>query len=173
MSWHLLCLLGLRKQVKPQKYKAMTLLKVENNGKKAQLPTFDTWFDQLFDFPSSIDRVGRFGGVKSTLPAVNIKEDENSFQLEVAAPGFAKEDFKINYDHEQLTISSERKEEHVQEEKITRREFSYQSFRRSFYLPEDMIDVEGISAHYKDGILLVVLPKKEPEHKQVKQIEIK
>lgn len=150
----------------------MTLLKVENNRKNAQLPTFDTWFDQLFDFPSNIDRVGRFGNLKSTLPAVNVKEDEKSFQLEVAAPGFSKEDFKINYDQEQLIISSERKEEHIQEEKITRREFSYQSFKRSFYLPEDMVAVEGISAQYKDGILLVVLPKKAPENKQVKQIEI-
>jgi HSP20 family protein len=151
----------------------MTLLKVENAGKKAQLPTFDTWFDQLFDFPTSIDRAGRFGSnMKGSLPAVNIKEDENSFQLEIAAPGYAKEDFKINYDHEQLTISSERKEENVGEGKVTRREFSYQSFKRSFYVPKDMLDVEGITAQYKDGILLVVLPKKEPESKQVKQIEI-
>lgn len=150
----------------------MTLLKVENNGKKAQLPTFDTWFDQLFDFPASIDRTGRLGSMKTTLPAVNIKEDEQSFQLEVAAPGFSKEDFRINYDNEHITISSERKEEHVQDEKITRREFSYKSFKRSFYLPEEMVDVEGISAQYKDGILLVVLPKKEPENKQVRQIEI-
>ena len=151
----------------------MTLLKVENKDKKAQLPTFNTWFDQLFDFPSTIDRTAGFGNMKSTLPAVNIKEDEKSFQLQVAAPGFSKADFKISYDHEQLTISSERKEEHVHDEKVTRREFSYQSFRRSFYLPEDMIQVEGISAEYKDGILLVVLPKKEQESKQAKQIEIK
>lgn len=150
----------------------MTLMKISNDGRKSQFPTFDTWFDQLFDFPASIDRTGRFGNFKSTLPAVNIKEDEKSFQLDIAAPGFKKEDFKINYDHEQLTISSERKEETVQEEKVTRREFSYQSFKRSFYLPKDMIDVEGITAQYKDGILHVELPKREQEEKKTKQIEI-
>jgi len=73
----------------------MTLLSVENIGKKAQVPTFDTWFDQLFDFATSIDWSGWHGGKKSTVPAVNIKEDESSFQLAVAAPGFSKEDFKL------------------------------------------------------------------------------
>ncbi|MCC5937608.1 MAG: Hsp20/alpha crystallin family protein [Lunatimonas sp.] len=150
----------------------MTLMKISNDAKKNQFPTFDTWFDQLFDFPASIDRAGRPGSFRSTLPAVNIKEDEKSFQLEVAAPGFSKEDFKINYDHEQLTISSEKKEESVSDEKVTRREFSYQAFKRSFYLPEEMIDVEGIRAQYKDGILHVVLPKRVQQDKQVKQIQI-
>lgn len=150
----------------------MTLMKLSNDGKKNQFPTFDTWFDQLFDFPASIDRVGRMGNFRTTLPAVNIKEDEKSFQLEVAAPGFSKEDFKINYDHEQLTISSEKKEESISEEKVTRREFSYQAFKRSFYLPQEMIEVEGISAQYKDGILHVILPKKQQPGKQTKQIQI-
>ncbi|WP_114748347.1 Hsp20/alpha crystallin family protein [Pleomorphovibrio marinus] len=150
----------------------MTLLKVKNNGKSTEVPTFENWFDRLFEWPENFEGrkpVSRYG---NSMPAVNIKEDDRAYHVELAAPGFKKEDFKINFENEQLTISSERKEEQAQEERITRREFSYHSFTRSFYIPEDKVDIDGIAARYSDGILHVTLPKKENNHNQVRQIEI-
>ena len=94
-------------------------------------------------------------------PAVNIAEGTESYTIEVAAPGLAKSDFKINLDHNVLTISSSK--ENKKEEKngnYTRQEFSYASFARSFTLPEST-ETEKISATCKDGILYVSIPKKE------------
>ena len=94
-------------------------------------------------------------------PAVNIAEGTESYTIEVAAPGLAKNDFKINLDHNVLTISSSK--ENKKEEKngnYTRQEFSYASFERSFTLPEST-ETEKISATCKDGVLYVSIPKKE------------
>jgi len=94
-------------------------------------------------------------------PAVNIAEGTESYTIEVAAPGLAKSDFKINLDHNVLTISSSK--ENKKEEKngnYTRQEFSYASFERSFTLPEST-ETEKISATCKDGVLYVSIPKKE------------
>jgi HSP20 family protein len=104
-----------------------------------------------------------FSSTDTTLPAVNVKETEDSFEIEVAAPGMKKEDFKVNIENNVLTISSEKKEERKEEEKgrFTRREFSYQSFQRSFSIPENLVDGEKISARYCEGILCIALPKKE------------
>ena len=115
-----------------------------------------------------------FSGKNSTLPAVNIKEDEANFQIEVAAPGLAKENFKVNLDRNLLTISSELKQEKEENEgKYSRREFSYQSFQRSFSLPEATVEGEKISAKYVDGILFVTLPKRnEIKPKPARDIEI-
>ena len=109
---------------------------------------------------------------QNTRPAVNIKETEEGYGLEVAAPGFAKEDFKIDLDHDLLTISVE-KENKTEEEKngYTRREFNYASFKRSFTLPET-VDREKIQASYTNGILNVGLPKKEQEQKLKRNISI-
>jgi len=97
----------------------------------------------------------------TTVPAVNISDNENDFTVEMAAPGMKKSDFNINLDHNVLTISSEQKEEKEQKDKhFTKKEFSYRSFERSFTLPE-AVDQEKISAKYIDGVLKVVLPKKE------------
>jgi HSP20 family protein len=97
-----------------------------------------------------------------TTPSVNINETQKEFNIELAAPGMRKEDFEINLDNNILTISSEHKEEKGTEEKqYSRKEFSFQSFRRSFSIDEDRIDSDKIDAHYKDGILLVTIPKKE------------
>ena len=95
------------------------------------------------------------------LPAVNIVEEENNFELHVSAPGLNKEDFKINLENETLTISSEKKEEKEETKKnYSRKEFYHGSFSRSFSLPQT-INRENISAEYENGILKVVLPKKE------------
>ncbi len=97
----------------------------------------------------------------STLPAVNIKEDNEGYQIELAVPGFDKKDFEINLDRHVLTVSSskETKSENV-DNAYTRKEFSYSSFKRSFNLPESA-DESKVSAEYDNGILTVQIPKKE------------
>jgi len=108
----------------------------------------------------------------SNLPAVNIKEDEKAYYLELAVPGMDKKDLKIEANDGALIISSEHKDEKKEKnDGYTRKEFSYSSFCRSFYLP-DNIDTEKIDAIYKDGVLGISIPKKE-EEKKLKSREIK
>lgn len=94
-------------------------------------------------------------------PAINIIENEKDFVLEVAAPGLNKSDFTIELDSDVLSISSEVKlKEEKSEEHFTRKEFNYNSFKRSFSVP-DSVDGSKIKASHKNGILSIVLPKKE------------
>jgi len=94
-------------------------------------------------------------------PAVNIKENGKQFNIELAAPGFAKGDFKISLEDDLLTVSAEKKEEmEEKDERFTRREYRYNSFSRSFTLPQST-NGEKVDAKYEDGILKLVLPKKE------------
>ena len=83
--------------------------------------------------------------------------------VEMAAPGMRKEDFRVQLDGNLLTISSEKKHEHEEKdgERYTRKEFSYQSFTRSFQLPKDVVDEDQIRAAYHDGVLQLSIPKKE------------
>ncbi|MCM4168761.1 Spore protein SP21 [Arenibacter antarcticus] len=118
-------------------------------------------------FPSLMNEILRpdwFGGMdtfKHNVPAVNVKESDSDFELEMAIPGRKKEDFKVEIDKEVLTISSEiQKDENKSEDNYTRREFSFSSFKRVFTLPET-VDIDKIDASYTDGILKFVLPKKE------------
>jgi HSP20 family protein len=116
-----------------------------------------------------------FASTNSTLPAVNVKENENEFEIELAAPGMKREDFKVNYDNGRLIISSEQKSDKKErrEENYTRREFSYQSFQRAFSVPENLVDGDKIEAKYHDGILHLFLPKKEEiKPKPAKEIAI-
>jgi HSP20 family protein len=105
-----------------------------------------------------------FGGLENynnTFPAVNIRENEKDFELEIAVPGQKKEDFNIDVDENVLTISMENKNQgEVKDDNFTRREFSYSSFKRAFTLPET-VNEEKINASYTDGILRFTLPKKE------------
>lgn len=95
------------------------------------------------------------------VPAVNIEEDEKQFILEMAAPGMKKDDFKINLDNQVLTISNEQKvEKEEKKNNYTRREFVYSNFSRAFRLPKTVL-VDKIKADYKNGILMVTLPKDE------------
>ncbi len=105
---------------------------------------------------------------------MNIRENAESFTIEVAAPGLARENFTVNLDGNQLLISSELKEEKNESgDKYSRREFSYRSFERSFSLPEESVDGDKISAKYNDGIVLITLPKKEEiKPRPAKTIEI-
>ena len=103
---------------------------------------------------------------------VNIRETENEFILELAAPGWNKEDFKIQLDNNLLTIAVDKKEETVNDkEKMVRREFKQQSFKRSFTVDEK-INAEAIFAQYVNGVLVLNLPKKEEVKPATKQINI-
>lgn len=107
-------------------------------------------------------------------PAVNIAEDEKTYWVEVIAPGFKKDDFKLKVDENILTISAESKTEKKENGKgkeYTRREYSYNSFTRSFRLPDDVKD-DSISASYQDGILKLELPKSKTQVKASKEIAI-
>jgi HSP20 family protein len=110
--------------------------------------------------------------IERSLPAVNIKETEKDFSIEFAAPGFNKTDFKINIETSLLTISAEKKEEKNEENsRFTRKEFAYNSFSRSFTLPQS-VNTEHIDANYTDGILKLLVPKKEETKSSAKK-EIK
>lgn len=118
---------------------------------------FDDMTKDLLDW-----NLGDFIASNSSMPSVNIKEDDNGFTLEVAAPGLNKEDFNLEINDNVLTISAEQKTENeVKEDKFLRKEFSYQSFKRSFNLSRNQIDENNIKAVYNDGILNITLPKKE------------
>ncbi len=112
----------------------------------------------------------------NTLPAVNVKETASSFELEVAVPGMSKNDFKVELDNNVLVISAEhenKKEDKDKEGNYTRREFSYQSFSRTFSLPERIVEGDKIEAKYNDGILHIVIPKREEAKvKPLKQIQV-
>ena len=105
-----------------------------------------------------------FGGMDrfdSNVPAVNIKDNEREFELELAVPGMKKEDFNVEVDKDVLTISAETKsQDEVSEDNYTRREFAFSSFKRVFTLPET-VNEGKIDASYKDGVLKLTLPKKE------------
>jgi len=107
------------------------------------------------------------------MPAVNIREDEKFYTLDLAVPGIDKKDLKIDINEDVLTISSESKNEKEENrEGYKRKEFSYSSFCRSFYIPEN-VNRDKIEANYKDGILYVGLPKQEEEKNKItRQIEI-
>jgi HSP20 family protein len=112
-------------------------------------------------------------GADYSVPAVNIKESEGHFEIEVAAPGQKKEDFRIALEKNMLTISTEKKSQNEDHEgRYTRREFGYSSFTRSFIIP-DYVDQDKIKANHNNGVLIVELPKMKPEKsKEVKTIQI-
>jgi HSP20 family protein len=129
------------------------------NNTFSSLPSlFDRFFNEgLMDWNNL-----NYSTTDTTIPAVNVKEDENKYSIEVAAPGMKKDDFDVKLENDMLTISSERKEEKDDsDEGFTRKEFSYQSFQRSFTLPEGHILTDKISAKYNDGILHIELPKRD------------
>src|ERR1044072_6864743 len=101
------------------------------------------------------------------VPAVNISENDKAWKIEVAAPGFSKEDFKIKLENELLTISAEHKqEENAEEKNYRRREFKKTSFTRSFRLKKENVNEDGISASYDNVILNISIPKKEEQQKE-------
>ena len=146
----------------------MTLVKF----KKHRLP----WYDNMFTDLLGTDRLltNDFFRNDEWIPAMNIKENDENFEIELSAPGFNKKDFEITIENGILHISAEKKVENEEiDENFTRKEFSYNSFTRSFTLP-DIVDVEDkINAKYKNGILKLTLAKlHEDEIKNKKVIEI-
>jgi HSP20 family protein len=131
-------------------------------------------FDRIFNGDLMDWGMSNFSSPNSTLPAVNVKETNDDFVLEVAAPGMTKKDFKINYQNNVLTISSEKEEEREDKSnQYSRREFSYRSFQRSFTVPANEVDSDKISANYAEGILSVKLPKREEvKPKPAREIKI-
>ncbi|HLL44503.1 MAG TPA: Hsp20/alpha crystallin family protein [Segetibacter sp.] len=137
----------------------MTLTKRNGNLANPFPNLFDDLFSRdLFDWNNS-----NFSTTGTTLPAVNVKETPESFVVEMAAPGMKKEDFKVELNNNLLTISSEQKSEHEEKEndKYTRKEFSYQSFQRSFQLSREAVDADNIQAKYENGVLHLTIPKRE------------
>ena len=126
------------------------------------LRTRNTWpslVEEFFNgelFPKFFDAESRY-----SIPAVNIVENKDEYRIDVAAPGLNKEDFKIQLENNVLNVSSEKEEKREEkDERIMRKEFSYASFNRSFTLPMT-VNSEKIKATHKDGILQIVIPKKE------------
>lgn len=143
----------------------MTLVKWNNRNKAAFPSIFDEFGSSMFKDPYWAD-------FETNKPAVNIKEGETSFTVEVAAPGFDKQDFNIELNDKTLTISSEKEAKNETEnEKFTRREFSYSSFKRSFSLP-DNVDGDKITAAYDSGVLNIEIPKKKEAIKKLKEIKV-
>lgn len=141
------------------------------------LPVFKTrslpgLFDEFFNgnlLPNYIEE----GAWKST-PAVNIYENNEKFEIEIAAPGLEKEDFKIDLKNEYLLVYSEKKDKKEEKEKgkVVRSEFRYSSFQRSFALPKE-VDIAAIKASHKNGVLSIELQKKQEFKENLsRQIEI-
>lgn len=139
-------------------------------SKFERLPTLvDDFFKPWNEWFNNVGAIGR----TMNIPAVNITEQDDEYQVSLAIPGMKKDEFKIDVDGNMLTISSEKEEsKEDKEKKFTRREYSYSSFSRSFSLSEE-IDQEKIDAKYEDGVLKIRLPRKEQAKKaSAKQIAV-
>lgn len=133
--------------------------------RSAQFPTL---FDQFFGGPAIV----RYQKPVAQVPAVNVKEDETGYHLQLAAPGLKKESFVLSLEQNKLTISVKPEEQtDSQTENYTRKEFGVAAFERSFRLPKN-VNTEAISATYTDGILSMTLPKVPVQEPVVKQIAI-
>lgn len=149
----------------------MTIVKRNGN----LLNGFPTLFDDFFNRDFFNWGLSNFSDTNTTIPAVNIKETSDSYEVEVAAPGMSKKDFKVQLEGNVLTISSEKVSEREEgnDVKYMSREFSYQSFSRTFNLQKDVVDIDKIQAKYYDGVLHLIIPKMEHvKQKQPKLIEI-
>lgn len=145
----------------------MTIVRRSNN--RLFPSVLDNWLNN--DWPA----MSGINDGATSVPAVNIKENDTNFSLELAVPGFDKKDLKVDVEENVLTLSAETKTNNKEktEENYTRREFNYSSFKRSFTLPET-VDFEGIDAEFNNGVLHVTLPKRvEDTSKTLKQIAIK
>ncbi|SEW01877.1 HSP20 family protein [Chryseobacterium wanjuense] len=146
----------------------MSIVK-RNNG--SLLPANRTLFDDFFSRELFNWGNNNFSSTLSTLPSVNIKENPENFEVEVAAPGMEKQDFQITLDGNFLTISSAKKNQQEENnDNYTRREFSYQSFQRSFELAKNVVDEDRIEAKYENGVLKLIIPKTEDAKKKAPRL---
>lgn len=149
----------------------MTLVK-RNGSLLNPLPMlFDDFFNRdLFNWNNL-----HFSNTNTTIPAVNIKETAENYEVEVAAPGMTKKDFKVELDGNTLTIRSEKSTQREEKDldRYYQKEFSYQSFQRTFTLQKEVVDIEKIEAKYENGLLHLLIPKKEEaKQKQPKLIQV-
>ncbi|RMG83496.1 MAG: Hsp20/alpha crystallin family protein [Bacteroidetes bacterium] len=133
------------------------------NRSASLLPGVPRFFDDFFTRDWFDWNANNFSLTNTTIPAVNILETNDDYIVEMAVPGMSKKDFHIEVKDNVLTISSEHKEEteDTDNNRWLLREFSYQSFQRSFRLNNDVVDDAHIKATYKDGMLRLTIPKKE------------
>lgn len=136
--------------------------------------TLVTPFDEFFNgfFGRDLSHFVGSDDMHRSTPRVNITETKDGFKLDLLAPGFRKEDLKMNVENDTLTISAEKKNESLAEgERFTRREFGFSAFKRSFRLPEN-VTVDSIKAEFNNGVLTVGIPKSEPAKPAVREISI-
>jgi HSP20 family protein len=139
-------------------------------------PAIPSLMDDFFGRDWLDSTLGDWKTIGSTLPAVNVRESNDGYVIEVAAPGMKRDDFKVDLDNNVLTISAQMEDSHQQKDQegnYTRREFSYQSFQRSFSLPQNKVKGDEITARYVDGVLHVTVPKTEDaKTRPAKQIAV-
>lgn len=144
-------------------------MKLIKENKDGNFPT--TFPTMISDFLED-DRIFSPHWLNHYVPAVNIKESKKEFNIELAVPGFDKEDFHVTLENNIMTISAQKEEEKVEEaEHFTKKEFNSNSIKRSFSLPGS-VDIDKVDAKYSAGVLKVKVPKKEEEEKLPKK-EIK
>ncbi len=151
---------------------------IKNGNKKITdsnfnaLPSLPSWFDDFLGNRFGNEFMSNFN-TGLTLPAVNVMDSTNDFIVELAVPGMKKSDFDITIDNNVLSIGVENKTEfNENKNNYTRREFGYSSFKRTFSIPES-VNINKISATYNDGIMKVVLPKREEAKKKpIRNIKI-
>ncbi len=147
------------------------LIHIPENGSlvpkqsKSNFPTLSSWINELFD--RDLNQMWSTSNeAQAFIPQVNIKETADAYTVEMAAPGLKKSDFEIDIEHQVLSISAnQEKKKEEDNEKYTRKEFAYTSFKRSFNLPETIAE-DKIKAQYSEGILSIVLPKKDEAKQQ-------
>jgi HSP20 family protein len=150
------------------------LIKRRRNGNTGLFPPLrNDFITPGFFTPRLLDFTDDFFEGSIALPPANINETTKEFQLDLSVPGMKRDDFKVDIENGILTISSEKEEEKKDEDKnYRRREFSYRSFSRSFTLP-DNVDENNINAKYDNGMLKIIIPKKEETiSKPKKQISV-
>ena len=149
----------------------MTILK-RNGQLQSKVPHL---FDDLFNRDVFNWGLSNYSDTNTTIPAVNIKETADHYEVQVAAPGMTKNDFSVELDGNTLIISSEKQSENDANNdfRYTAKEFSYQSFSRTFTLQKEVVDTEKMRATYENGLLNLTIPKKEEaRQKGPKRIEI-
>ena len=147
----------------------MTMIKFSNGStpqKVSLFPMFNELFSDIFENSVSSD----FRRWNS--PAVNIVDHEDKFELQIAAPGLSKEDLKIKVDGDRLVISAEKTSENTEGKgKFTRREFQFNSFSRSFNLPDE-VNLDAIEAAYENGMTIITLPKHAEVKPKMREIKL-
>ena len=166
-SWYVVCCVV----VEPKKLNIMGTLAKTSNGLKNDVPSF---FGNFFNTDWMNDPT--YAASMLTMPPLNIHEANDSYEIELAAPGFNKKDFVVELNNNHLTIMVEKSENQTSDEnkKVQKREFRYEAFKRTVLLPFKMVDDKDISAKYENGVLKVhILKPEEMKEKPPRTISVK